>query len=150
MDYEEKSAKRKTDKDTHSPGPGHPRFSDMFEQPWSGAPVIIHLTSEPKLFLKLGITEKLTKPLRERPDRPDRPSESWDEMDTQRKPQYLTNIMYFKNFHIVCSLAMSKASLRGIIPNVLLPQTQNVEAIGITLKLKNKNSLDIVSLYNPD
>jgi hypothetical protein len=49
-------------------------------------------------------------------------------MDTQRKPQYLPTSMtqkrklldlkVVKNFHIVCSLAMSEASLRDIIRNV--------------------------------
>jgi hypothetical protein len=60
MDYEEQSTKRKTEKDTHSPRPGHPSFSALFDQQCSGAPVlIIHLTSEPKSFHRLGITEKL-------------------------------------------------------------------------------------------
>jgi hypothetical protein len=59
MDFEETSVKRKINRDNHSPRPGHPRYSDLFDQPCSGAPIVILLISKPKSFLLLGITEKL-------------------------------------------------------------------------------------------
>ena len=59
-DYEESFTKCKTNKDNHSPRPAHTRYSDLFDQPCSGAQIIIFLTSEPKSFLNLKITEKLT------------------------------------------------------------------------------------------
>jgi hypothetical protein len=59
MNIEETSVKRKINKDNHIPRPGHTRLSDLFDQPCSGAPFVIHLISEPKSFQLLGITEKL-------------------------------------------------------------------------------------------
>jgi len=59
-DYEESFTKCKTNKDNHSPRPAHTRYSDLFDQPCRGAQIIIHLTSEPKSFLNLKITEKRT------------------------------------------------------------------------------------------
>jgi hypothetical protein len=132
MDDEEQSTKRKTDKDTHSPRPGHPRFSDLFEQPCSGAPVIINLTSEPKSFLKLGITEKLhfmnaltnkigqvkagTKWTYKGSLSTKEGSNIYPSSMTQKRK--LLDLKVGKNFHFVCSFAMSEASLRDIIRNV--------------------------------
>ncbi|KAK4021314.1 hypothetical protein OUZ56_003232 [Daphnia magna] len=59
MVFEEPSVIRKSNKDNHSPRPGHSRYLDLFDQPCSSAPIVIHLISKPKSFLLLGITEKL-------------------------------------------------------------------------------------------
>jgi hypothetical protein len=73
MDFEEASAKRKINNDNHSPRPGHPRYSDLFDQPCSGAPIVIHLISKPN-------------GLHERPNRHHRSSQSGHKVDTPRIP----------------------------------------------------------------
>ncbi|KZR99660.1 Uncharacterized protein APZ42_004385, partial [Daphnia magna] len=59
MEIEETSFKRKTSTETHSPRPGPLRLSDLFDQPCSGALVIIQFVSEPNSFTQLGISEKI-------------------------------------------------------------------------------------------
>ncbi|KAK4028181.1 hypothetical protein OUZ56_017443 [Daphnia magna] len=51
MEYEELPIKRKSTNDNHNPLSGLPRFSDLFDQPCSGAPVVSNLNINCKLAM---------------------------------------------------------------------------------------------------
>jgi hypothetical protein len=111
-DHEESFTKCKTNKDNHSPRPAHTRYSDLFDQPCSGAQIIIFLTSEPKSFLNLKITEKLTfmnsltkingQVKGRAPSGPTKDT-STHTHDHQRKR--VLDLKVVKEFHITCKLS---------------------------------------------
>ena len=126
MDFEEASAKRKLSKDNHSPRPGHPRYSDLFDQPCSGAPIVIHLISKPKSFQLLGISEKLAfmNALTDTIGQV-KAGTKWTHQGylnvyptSSLQKRKLLELKVLKQFEIKCNLAMSEASLRGVIRNV--------------------------------
>ncbi len=126
MDFEETSVKHKINKDNHSPRPGHPRYLDLFDQPCSGAPIVIHLISKPKSFLLLGITEKLTfmNAISDTIGQV-KAGTKWTHqgylnvyptLSSQKRK--LLELKILKEFEIKCNLAISEASLGGVIRNV--------------------------------
>jgi hypothetical protein len=126
MDFEETSVKRKINKDNHSPWPGQPRYSNLFDQPWSGAPIVIHLISKPKSFLLLVITEKLAfmNALTDTIDQV-KSRKKWTHQgqlnvyptsSSQNRKHLEQKVL--KQFEIKFNLAMSEASLKGVILNV--------------------------------
>ncbi|KZR97016.1 Uncharacterized protein APZ42_008332, partial [Daphnia magna] len=126
MEVEECNNKRKQISDNPSARRVHPRFSDLFDQPISGAPVIIHLTSEPKALTLLSLTEKkhfinalinIVGTHRE--------GTKWTHRGdlniyptTNGQKKQLLELKSVKEFQIYCTLAMSESIIRGIIRNV--------------------------------
>jgi hypothetical protein len=117
--------KRKTNKDNHSPRPGIPRYSDLFDQPCSGATTVIHLISKQKSFLLLGITEKLAfmNALTDTIGQV-KAGTKWTHQGylnvyptSSSQKRKLLELKVLKQFEIKCNLAMSEASLRGVIRN---------------------------------
>ncbi|KZS01915.1 Uncharacterized protein APZ42_001265, partial [Daphnia magna] len=126
MVFEEPSVNRKNNKDNHSPRPGHSRYSDLFDQPCSGAPIVIHLISKPKSFLLLGITEKLAfmDALTDTIGQV-KADTKWTHQGylnvyptSSSQKRKLLELKVLKEFEIKCNIAMSEASLRGVIRNV--------------------------------
>lgn len=58
MTYEESNNQRKKKMENFNPRPGQPLLSDLHNQTTSGAPLIIHLISNPQSFNLLSLTEK--------------------------------------------------------------------------------------------
>lgn len=132
MEIEETSFKRKTSTETHSPRPGPPRFSDLFDQPCSGAPVIIQFVSEPNSFTQLGISEKilfmsaLTGAVGQV-----KAGTKWSHKgdlhiypSSAGQKRKLLELKIVREWHIQCTLTMSEASVRGIIRNVPLKDSE--------------------------